>query len=93
MYRGIPSASIVIRFWSMLPKNRPTFFGIWKMRQIETHEPRAGRIGATGSFARPIRAVPAQWGPPHFFSGNNFPSFLGFTNAPLAADSLNQLFL
>ena len=71
----------------------PGLFYMENESRIETHKPRAGRIGRYRIVRENNSAEPAQWGPPHFFSGNNFPSFLGFTDAPLAADSLNQLFL
>ncbi len=74
-------------------KESPGLYYMENEARIETHKPRTGCIGRHGTVRKNNSTEPAQWGPPHCFRGNNYPSFLGFTDAPLAADSLQQFFL
>jgi hypothetical protein len=83
----------VIRFWSILPRNRPAS-SMWEMsRGSRPISPAQVASGRHRTVRKNNSTEPAQWGPPHCFRGNNYPSFLGFTDAPLAADSLRQFFL
>jgi hypothetical protein len=85
MFRGIPSASIVIRFWFHFAKDSPGLCYMENRARIDAHK--AGRRSH-----RPLPDLPQEQFDragamltAAFFQGNNIP---GFTDAPLAADSL-----